>query len=444
MRKHLIVYLSIVVVGLAIVFAIRAMTRPTASKPIASKSSATAAASLAALPPNSLASPSDKQIMLAGNLIEASATDAKGYNLLASAFMQKARETGDFGFNARAEAALNKSFEVAPDSYDALKLRAKLLLTQHRFREALDAANKARQLNPRDHDIYGALTDALVELGQYPQAVEAAQTMIDLRPETASYARVSYLRALHGETQGSIAAMKMACTSANLASPEQVAWCAVQLGDELFNAGSLKDAEREYDRALYVFPNYYSALAAKARARVAAGDTQAAINLLTQAQKRVPLPETAVALGDLYFKLGLEDDAARQYKLLEFIEKSGDDSAATYSQQLALFYANTDTRLDDALRIARREREGRQDIYTCDLLAWALYKNGDLENAKIASDEALRLGTRDARLHYHAGMIQAALSNRAEAKKHLNLALEINPHFDVRQADIARTTLKKL
>ncbi len=444
MRKHILVYLSIVCVGLAIVFAIRAMTRPITSKPIASNSLVTPDASLSALPPNSLSSPSDKQIILAGNIIEASATNPKGYNLLASAFMQKARETGDFGFNSRAEAALDKSFEVAPDGYDALKLRAKLLLTQHRFREALNVATKARQLNPRDHDIYGALTDALVELGDYPQAVEAAQTMVDLRPETASYARVSYLRALHGETQGAIAAMRMACTSASFADPEQAAWCAVQLGDELFNAGSLKEAEREYDRALYVFPDYYLALAAKARARVAAGDTQAAIDLLTKAQTRVPLPDTAVALGDLYFKLGLNDDAARQYKLLEFIEKSGDDSAATYSQQLALFYLNTDTRLDEALRIARHEREQRQDIYTCDLLAWALYKNGDLENAKIASDEALRLGTRDARLHYHAGMIQAALSNRTEAKKHLNLALEINSYFDVRQADIARATLKKL
>ncbi len=439
MRKHILVYLSIVCAGLAVVLAIRAMTKSSEPKP-----SATSAASLAALPPNSLATPSDKQIIFAENLIEKSASNAQGYNLLASAFMQKARETGDFGFNSRAEVALNKSFEVAPDSYDALKLRAKLLLTQHRFREALDTATKARELNPRDHDIYGALTDALVELGDYSQAVEAAQTMIDLRPETSSYARVSYLRALHGEPQGAIAAMKMALTSASPANPEQVAWVAVQLGDELFNTGNLKDAEREYDRALYVFPDYHTALAAKARARFAAGDTEAAINLYTQAQNRVPLPDTAVALGDLYFKLGRTEEAARQYKLLEFIEKLGDGSAATYSQQLALFYLNNDTRLDDALRIARRERAQRQDIYTCDLLAWALYKSGDLTNAKIASDEALRLGTRDARLHYHAGMIQAALSNGVEAKKHLNLALEINPYFDVRQADIARAALMKL
>jgi len=56
--------------------------------------------------------------------------------------------------------------------------------------------------------------------------------------------------------------------------------------------------------------------------------------------------------------------------------------------------------------------------------------------------EALRLGTRDAKMEYHAGMIQHALGNNHEATRHLQLALEINPSFDVLQAEVARGTLR--
>jgi len=56
----------------------------------------------------------------------------------------------------------------------------------------------------------------------------------------------------------------------------------------------------------------------------------------------------------------------------------------------------------------------------------------------------LRLGTRDARIHYHAGMIEGALGNRREAAKHLQLALKINPLFDILQAEVARQTLRAI
>ncbi len=88
-----------------------------------------------------------------------------GHNLLASAYMQKARETGDFTLNARADAALSRALEIERDNYDALKLKAKLLLTYHRFREGLDLARRAQSIRPTDHDVYGALTDALCGAG---------------------------------------------------------------------------------------------------------------------------------------------------------------------------------------------------------------------------------------------------------------------------------------
>ncbi|HEX8845341.1 MAG TPA: tetratricopeptide repeat protein, partial [Pyrinomonadaceae bacterium] len=207
--------------------------------------------------------PADQRIKAAQRKIEQSPNEPDGYNLLASAYAQKARETGDFSFNTKVEAALARSVEVAPDNYDALKLRARLLLTYHRFREALEVARRAQALRPRDHDVYGALTDALVELGEYKEAAQAAQTMINLRPDTASYSRVSYLRELHGDTEGAIEAMTVAVKAASPQDPENLAWCRVQLGNLLMNAGRLAEAESEFDRALKTFPDYSMALEAK-------------------------------------------------------------------------------------------------------------------------------------------------------------------------------------
>jgi len=392
---------------------------------------------------NSQATIGDRNISAAQGIIEKQPADSKGYNMLSAAFMQKARETGDFSFNARAEESLKHSFRVAPDNYDGIKLQAALLLNFHRFSEALQVARRAQAINPRDHDVYGAMVDALVELGDYQGAVDAAQKMVDLRPDTASYSRISYLRSLHGDTKGAIEAMKMAAGSASPANHESIAWCRVHLGDELMNDGKLKEAEREYDHALYAFPDYHLALAAKARARYAAGDTDNAIIFYKRAVERVPLPEYIAPLGDLYAKLGRADEAKQQYEQVEFIEKLG-AADGTYSRQLALFWADHDIRLDEALAVAERERAVRNDIYTADVLAWCLYKKGRFAEAKTASDEALRLGTRDPHLLYHAGMIALAINDNQKGADYLKQALAINPTFDILQAETAKEKLNSI
>jgi tetratricopeptide (TPR) repeat protein len=386
----------------------------------------------------------DRQIVQAELLIAREPSRPDAYNLLGAACLQKARETGDFNFNTRAERALNRSLELDPNNAEAVILRATLLLTQHRFTEALETARRAARERPHDPVIFGILTDALIELGEYGKARSAADRMLYLRPDVSSYARVSYLRSLYGDTEGAIEAMRAAVRAAGPHEVENLAWCRVHLGDELLNAGRLAEAEREYDLALSIFPDYHVALAAKARARIAAGDFTSAIENYKRAQQRVPLPDTAMALGDLYKKTGLEDEANRQYELVEFIERASAAGTDTYSRQMSLFWANHGMHLDKALEGARRERALRSDIYTCDTFAWCLFKNGRIEEAKTAIKEAMRLGTRDAQIFYHAGLIYAALGDRPNATKYLSLALEINPSFDLLQSDIAKQALDKI
>ncbi len=394
-------------------------------------------------PLDARATPADRQIQLGEARIRNLPSSQEGYGLLAAAYMQKARETGDFGFNARAESAANRALEIAADDRTALTLHATLLLTYHRFKEALEEAKRAQESGLENAEIYGVMTDALVELGDYQEAIKAAQKMIDLRPDSASYSRISYLRALHGDLEGAIEAMRVAVKEASVNNPENAGWYRVHLGLELLNAGRRDEGEREFDIALKIFPDYYAALAAKARARVAAGDFDGAIEFYRRAQERVPLPDTVIALGDLYAKLGRVDEAKRQYELVQFIERAG-AGGNIYSRQMALFWADHDVKPDEALEIMRRERSMRADIYTSDALAWCLYKKGQTLEAKREIENALRLGTRDAGILYHAGMICRALGDYRSGAKYLRQALDINPFFQVLQADVARQTLNTL
>lgn len=122
-----------------------------------------------------------------------------------------------------------ESITMGKTDYDRLKLQAKLQLTNHRFNEALETTRRLQTFRNDDHDVWGMITDALVELGDYPGAVQAAQRMIDLRPDSSSYARVSYLRELHGDTEGAIQAMTLALKAANPNDPESVEWYREQL-----------------------------------------------------------------------------------------------------------------------------------------------------------------------------------------------------------------------
>lgn len=383
--------------------------------------------------------PADARIRAAENQIKARPDAPEGYNLLAAAYMQKARETADFDFNAKAGEALDRSNAVAPNDYDALKLRARLLLTEHRFRDALSLAERAQKIRPNDHDAYGALTDAHTELGNYEEAVEAAQRMVDLRPDASAYARVAYLRSLHGDTEGAIEAMRVAVQAADPRDPEAVAWYRTHLGDELMNAGKLEEAERQYDAALAIFPGYELALTSKARARIAAGDLDGAVKIYEASASH----DALLALGEIYAKQGRTEDASRAYAAFEEAERV---AAAEENDMghMARFWADRGVNLNEAVEIMRSEREERADIYTSDALAWALFKSGQSAEAKKYIEEALRLGTRDARMNYHAGMIYASLGDSARAAKRLKLALEINPAFSPIEAENARITLREV
>jgi tetratricopeptide (TPR) repeat protein len=146
----------------------------------------------------------------------------------------------------------------------------------------------------------------------------------------------------------------------------------------------------------------------------------------------------------LYSRAGNLAEAKKQYQLVEYIGMLGHINQVLHNRDLALFYADHDIKLDESLALAQKEFEVRHDIYTWDALAWALYKSGKYQEASDAINNALRPGTRDALLFFHAGMIASRLGQTTQAKARLQEALEINPQFHVIYAAAARQQLQIL
>jgi tetratricopeptide (TPR) repeat protein len=318
-----------------------------------------------------------------------------------------------------------------------------LALARHEFEQGLAYGEQAREQNPYKAAAYSVIGDAQVELGRYGEARATVQALVDLRPDLTSYARVSYIRELNGDLPGAIDAMRQAVTAGS-AGTEALAWTRVQLGHLYFNSGDLAAAQKEYERTLFEYPDYLHARAGLARLMAARGDYAGAAALYLEITRTMPLPEYVIALADVQRAAGNTEEAARTEQLVEAMDRLYRANGVRTDVEMALFRA--DRGIDPAATVeaARQALAVRPGIHASDALAWALYQAGRYEEAQAASDQALRLGTRDSLMHFHAGMIAAQLVQTDRARSELTAALTLNPHFSVRWADQARETLKRL
>jgi tetratricopeptide (TPR) repeat protein len=294
-----------------------------------------------------------------------------------------------------------------PGHYDALRLLSATHLSLHRFRDALEVARRARDLRPHDAWNYGVIGDALVELGEYDEAFESFDKMMSLRPSAAAYARVAYARELQGNLQGALQAMELGREATTAHDPEAQAWYSAQVGELYLKMGKLEEADREYRRAAFVFPDHPFAMIGQGKVAFARGQRQEALALYLEQQKRAPTLELAGRIGDIYAQDGNRVEAERYYQLAE--DLAGPAMAQTEAN-LALFLAERDRKLSEAVTVAESVAATRHDIFTADALAWTYFKTGRLEEARSASDRALRTGTRDERILAHAAAIRAAAS----------------------------------
>ena len=261
--------------------------------------------------------------------------------------------------------------------------------------------------------------------------------MAALKPNASSYARVSYARELTGDVPGAIEAMNLAL-DASIGRPEATAWSAVERGKLEWSVGRVDRAAASFRLALVVVPGYAPALDALARVEHGRGRTKKAIELQRQAIEAIPLPHLVGQLGDLLAATGRPAEAREQYDVVGAIERIEAANGVETDLETALFRIDHGIRLRESLRLARAARAVRPSVVGDDVLAWALARNGRCAEARVASERSLRLGQRDATFYFHRGMIERCLGYSAAARTWFGRALDLNPHFSILWAPVAR------
>ena len=328
---------------------------------------------------------------------------------LAEALLRLARVDNDPSAAVRAERALRRALDGKPRDYLARRELGAVLLSQHRFREAIAEATVARADRPDDVWNDGVLGDAHLELGEYEQAFDAFDRMVAKRPNAAAYARVSYAKELQGDREGAIRLMAMSLEATTASDPESQAWHEVHLGQLLLDNGDEADARRHFERAEFLFPDYGPAIEGRVRVLKAEGRFDDALVLASDQLSKHQTGALAVLAGDLARALGRLEDAERFYQSAEYLLRY--EPAA-----LALFLAEHDRDTLRAVDIAKAAVSIRGDIFTEDALAWALFKAGDVSGARQAIERAMRTGTRDRQIRAHAAAIDQDKGQRSKGK----------------------------
>jgi tetratricopeptide (TPR) repeat protein len=170
--------------------------------------------------------------------------------------------------------------------------------------------------------------------------------------------------------------------------------------------------------------------------RTAQGRHDEAAALLAERYQQAPHPENLYDVGRALERAGRKAEARAALALFEQKAVAESESADNCNRELIAYYVAHD-RAAEGLRLAEREVERRRDVHTLDAYAWALQANGRVADARKAIEAALAVGTKDARLLYHAGVIADRAGDRAAARKHLDEAARVNASSEV-AAEVAR------
>jgi tetratricopeptide (TPR) repeat protein len=372
-------------------------------------------------------SPAAQSIAGARKTISEKPAEYEGYNLLASALVRRAQETSDASFYAQAEIAVKKSLTIAPNNFATQKIYASILLGKHEYLAALELAKTLNHRVPDDVMVYGLLTDANVGLGNYKDAEDAAQWMLNLRPgNLPALLRAAHLRELFGDAEGAYELMELAYQSTPPTETGEQASILTQMGRVRSASGNTEAAEKLFQQALTSFPGYPPALGNLAQVRVAQKRYAEAVVLLQQRDQDVSHAEGVYSLAEALQLAGRDTEARKAFADFEIKSLAESVRQDNSNRELIFYYAEHAHQPAKALDVATQEFTWRRDVYTLDAYAWALHVNGQDIEARKQIETALAVGIRDSRMFAHAGEIALNLGDRAAAQNYLQQAVSLH------------------
>ena len=388
------------------------------------------------------ADPLQKGIAAAQQRLATDPTDYETWARLSLGYVQEAKVSGDPSFYGKADGAANKSLQLnTMTNFLGYAAVAAVKNGRHDFAGARTAAQEGIRLNGYNSTLYGALGDALTQLGEYTKAAAAIDRMNQLLPGVPAFTRASYALELRGDVKGARAALDRALQDA--VTPADTAFSQYYLGElDLHYGGGAAAALRHYQAGLQATPKDATLLAGRAKAEAALGQNDLALRDYAAAVSAVPAPQTVLEFAQLLD--ALHDPRAKdQYGLFRIEEKLYGQSGVALDTEATLFEADHGSPAK-ALQNAVLGWRTRPFVEMADAYAWALYANKRYLEALRWSARAFVSGWQTSPALYHRGMIEKALGQTGAARADLTEALRLDPHFDSLGAPRARAALAQL
>lgn len=380
----------------------------------------------------SIQTPAERSMADAQNRISKHPALAEAHSALALAMARRAREISDSQYYNNALRELDIAFKLSPGNLDARRTRIWVLLGMHEFATALAEAEALHKSAPDDLMTLAMMVDGRIELGRYDQAEEAAQWLLDLRPgNIPGLTRAAYLRELFGDIDGAIQLMEQAYNRTQNKETEERAWLVTHLAHLYLAQGKPDLAAGLAEQALLIFPDYHYALSQLAFIRQLQGKSQEALATRRNHIRVSPQPENLFQLGAALSRTGHKEEAQKIFADFEKAALAESNGADNAKRELVFYYADYANNSESALKLAKAEAEKRKDVFTLDALAWAYYHNGQYATARKVMDSTLAVGTIDAGLLYHAGLIAEAEGDLNTARNWLEKAIALAPLHDL-------------
>lgn len=356
-------------------------------------------------------------------------------SLLASLYLQRARETGNYADYERAAQLARRSLDLR-ESHNAetYALLTSALLAKHQFTEALRAARALYADDTTDASHTALLAEVELEVGDYASAATHYRAVSFDADKPSIAARLARWDEVTGRLWKAQAILRLSAARLARSSDiprEQLAWFHYRLGELYLRGGQRDAADSSFHRALTALPTDYRALGGLARLSAAKGDWQAAVDFGARAIAVQLDPATLGTMSDAYAALG---DTAQARSFADAMAVAALSQPGAIHRAWGLFLLDHDREVSRVLREARADTVHRRDVFGYDLLSWASYKAGRIADARKASALALSQGTEDATLFYHAGMIAIAAGDSTAGRSLLARALALNPSLASRGA----------
>ena len=285
------------------------------------------------------------------------------YAQLGAAYLDKARDTSDPVWLAKARAALNRSMDIQP-SFEAFKTMTAVSNFAHRFEDALKWGKRAAEAYPADTEVTALLVEAHMGLGLYEEARK-------LLPHPGKTADDFYMAAALGNWLVSqrrhdeaAAAFQIASNLAQAAGVrELVVWAEVSTAGVFIDSHRLESARLHLEKGTALDARNARLRLHQAELLGAEGNPMDAFAVYEVLSKERNDPEIHRKAFVLARQLGKKSKAQLHFDAAEEGFQRAIDAGEIYTLgALAQLYCDAEIKLQQALALAERNLQYKRDL----------------------------------------------------------------------------------